>query len=106
MDKIWRIANLYVAILRQIYLTHQFSHWTTSGEAFYSDHLVFERLYKSAQEDADLAAEKMIGLFGLDGVDYNLQKEFMSQLANKYAELSNSPVELSLKIEKDFLKFS
>lgn len=106
MEKVWQISNLYVATIRQMYLIHQFSHWTSRGEAFYSDHLVFERLYRSAAEDADMAAEKMIGLFGSDGVDYNAQKDFMNQLAAKYAELDGSPVEMSLKIEKDFLEFS
>lgn len=106
MEKVWQIANLYVATLRQIYLTHQYSHWTTRGEAFYADHLVFERLYKAAQDDADLAAEKMIGLFGSEGVDYDAQRNFMSKLAAKYAELNGSPLEMSLQIEKDFLKFS
>lgn len=106
MEKVWKIANLYVATIRQMYLIHQFSHWTTRGEAFYSDHLVFERLYKSAGEDADMAAEKMIGLFGTSGVDYDMQKDFMAKLAEKYADLNGSPVEMSLKIEQDFLDFS
>lgn len=106
MEKVFKIANLYVATLRQIYLVHQYSHWTTRGDPFYGDHQLFERLYKSAADDADMAAEKMIGLFGPDGVDYNMQRDFMSKLAAKYESLKDEPAGLSLKIEKDFLAYS
>lgn len=106
MEKVIKVANLYVATLRQIYLTHQYSHWTTRDDAFYGDHQLFERLYKSAQDDADTAAEKMIGLFGLDSINYGLQADYMNKLATKYSLLQNSPAELSLKIEKDFLDYS
>lgn len=106
MEKVWKIANLYVATLRQMYLIHQYSHWTTRGDPFYGDHLLFERLYKSAAEDADAAAEKMIGLFGSDGVDYDAQTEFMDKLAKKYASLNGEPHQMSLKIELDFLEYS
>lgn len=106
MEKVWKIANLYVAMLRQMYLIHQYSHWTTRGEAFYGDHLLFERLYKSAGEDADLAAEKMIGLFGAEGVEFNSQRDFMSMIAAKYAEFDGEPAIMSLKAEKDFLEYS
>lgn len=106
MEKVWKIANLYVATLRQMYAIHQFSHWTARGIAFFSDHKLFERLYGSAAEAADTAAEKMIGLFGADGVDYEAQTELMSKVAARYSHLSGSPVEMSLAIEKDFLDFS
>lgn len=106
MDKIIQIANLYVATLRQMYLIHQYSHWTTRGENFYGDHLLFQRLYESAEEDADGAAEKMIGLFGIEAVNFKSQKDFMKQLADKYDAMDGSPVEMSLKIEKDFIKFA
>lgn len=104
--KILQLSNLYVATLRQIYLTHQYSHWTTRGDAFYGDHLVFERLYKSAADDADSAAEKMIGLFGAESVNYDSQRNFMTKLAEKYSSLDGEPVKMSLAIEKHFLDFS
>lgn len=106
MEKVYKIANLYVATLRQMYLIHQHNHWNTRGEAFYSNHLLFERLYKSAAEDADAAAEKMIGLFGTQGVEYSEQALFMLEIANKYKHLDSERAELSLAIEKDFLQLS
>ena len=109
MEKICNIANLYVATLRVIYLIHQHCHWVSKGLGFYGDHLLFERLYKSAQENADLAAEKFIGLFGEDGLDFNAQKDYMNKLLSKYsneADTERKPADLALAIEKDFLAFS
>lgn len=106
MEKVWKIANLFVATLRSIYLVHQNSHWTSKGEAFYANHLVFERLYKSAQDDADLAAEKFIGVFGEAGVDFETQYRLMASIMARYNEFDGDPVAMSLAIEKDFLKLA
>lgn len=106
MEKIWKIANLFVATLRTIYLVHQYSHWTTKGPGFYGDHNMFERLYQSAQKDADLAAEKFIGLFGEAGVDFDTQTKLMAQVMDRYSNLSGDPVQISLAIEKEFLELA
>lgn len=106
MDKCIKVAALYVATLKAISLIHQHNHWTTSGEMFYGEHLLFERIYKSAIEDLDMAAEKFIGLFGEDCLNYTLQIELLSKVLSKYKNLEGEPVELSLAVEKDFIKFS
>lgn len=106
MDKYCKIAALYIATLRAIALVHQHNHWTTRGAEFYADHLLLERLYNSAQEDVDSAAEKFIGLFGDSVLSYDLQTELLAKVLGKYSDLEGSPVEMSLAIEKDFLKFS
>lgn len=106
MDKCSKTAALYIASLKAISLIHQHSHWTTKGKPFYGDHLLFERLYKSALEDLDLAAEKFIGLFGDEVLDYQLQADLLNKVLLKYKGLEGSPMEMSLTIEKDFLKFS
>jgi DNA-binding ferritin-like protein len=106
MEKVWKMANLYLGSLRQLALTHQHSHWTTKGASFYGDHLVFERLYKSAVEDADLAAEKLIGVFGSKAVSFSLQQGIMHKVSQRYASLRQQPVEMSLKAEKDFIVLS
>lgn len=106
MDKCCQVAALYIATLKGMYIIHQHSHWTTNGEAFYGDHLLFERLYKSATEDADLAAEKFMGLFGDECLDYELQNQLLGKVLAKYNNLEGSPLEMSLTVEKDFIKFS
>jgi DNA-binding ferritin-like protein len=105
MEKCEKTAALFVASLKAISLIHQHSHWTTRGQAFYGDHLLFERLYKSALEDLDLAAEKFIGLFGDKYLDYDLQADLIHKVLLKYSNLEGSPVEMSLAVTKEFIKF-
>jgi DNA-binding ferritin-like protein len=104
MRTIEELANMYVAYLRAIYLTHQNSHWITKGQAFYGDHLLFERIYKSSSDNADSAAERMIGLFGSDALDPQLQLQFIHKILEK--SNGDDPMETSMKIEKQFLNFS
>lgn len=106
MDKSNKIAALYVATLKALSLIHVHNHWLTRGDTFYGDHLLFERLYKSVLENLDLAAEKFIGLFGDEPLDYETQADLLHKVLLKYRNLEGSPIEMSLAAEKDFLKFS
>ena len=104
MENHYKIAALYVASLKGIAIIHQHSHWITKGISFYGDHLLFERVYNSAIENADEAAEKFIGVFGEECLDYSLQNELLNKVLLKYNKFSGSPLAMSLAIEKDFLK--
>lgn len=106
MDKCSKIAALYIATLKAMALIHQHSHWTIKGEYFYGDHLLFERLYDSALKDLDLAAEKYMGLFGDEVLAYDQQTELLTKVLAKYSHLEGSAAQMSLAIEKDFIKFS
>lgn len=106
MDKCSKTAALYIASLKAIALIHQHSHWTTKGDTFYGDHLLFERIYNSALGNLDTAAEKFMGLFGPDCLDYALQAELLNKVLLKYKGLEGEPLSMSLSIEKDFIKFS
>ena len=105
-QEIIHAANLVVATLKTAYNIHQHNHWTTKGIAFYGDHLLFERIYKSTLENLDTAAEKFMGLFGDSCLSYDLQADLLNKVLLKYKNLEGSPVHLSLAAEKDFLKFS
>lgn len=106
MDKCCKVANLYIATLKAISFIHQHNHWVTKGDNFYGSHLLFERLYDDVLKDLDLAAEKFVGLFGDECLNYDLQAEFLNKVLLKYKNLEGSPFELSMAIEKDFIKFS
>lgn len=106
MDKCCKVGALYVATLKAIALIHQHNHWTTKGISFYGSHLLFERLYDSALENIDLAAEKFIGVFGDQCLSYDLQADLLHKVQLKYRNLEGSPIQMSLEAEKDFLKFS
>jgi len=118
MDKLFKLVNLYVASLKAIVHIHQHNHWTTKGDSFYADHLLFSKVYESAQEDLDLAAEKFIGLFSSSSVDFDMQNDLLNKILKKYSTIiqnnldsngdvsAEGHVKLSLSIEKDFLKMS
>jgi hypothetical protein len=106
MEKCVKVAALYIATLKAIYLIHQQNHWLVKGNDFYGDHLLFQRIYESAQENLDGAAEKMIAIFGDDCLDYKIQADLLNKLLLKYGKLSEDPVACSLAIEKDFIKYS
>lgn len=104
MERIEELCCYYVALIRAVYLVHQNHHWVTKGDSFYGDHLLFERIYKGAAEDADLAAEKMIGLFGTEVLDLHLQAQMIGKTLEEFS--SGDPVGTSLEIEKKFIAFS
>ena len=99
MEKCSKVGALYIATLKAIALIHQHSHWTTKGAPFYGDHLLFERLYNSALKDLDLAAEKFMGLFGEEVLDYDLQTKLLHEVLSKYSDLEGSPAQMSVSIE-------
>jgi len=104
MNKCCKVACLYLNTLRAIYIIHQNHHWLTNGPNFYGSHLLFQRLYEATAEHIDTAAEKFIGIFGEECLDYSMCNELLLKVLNKYNE--NSPFEKSLKVEEDFIKFS
>lgn len=106
MEKLEKILGLYVASLRAISIIHQQNHWLSKGENSYGNHLLFERVYTSATEDLDLAAEKIIGVYGESCLAYELQTELLGRVLSKYKNLSTDRVTQSVSVEKEFLKFS
>ena len=99
------MANLYVATLRSIYAIHQLNHWLCKGDSFYASHLLFQRIYESAQENADLAAEKFIGVLGGDTLTHDLQADLIGKITKKYSS-EQDLFKMSVKIEQDFIKLA
>ena len=57
-----------LGILRAIHWSHWTSHWQARGNPSYSDHLLFERLYKNLEEEIDTLAEKIVSYYGAEAV--------------------------------------
>lgn len=94
----------YVSFLRALYTTHQTHHWLAKGSNFYGNHLLFERIYKTAQENADLAAEKFVGVFGDEWLNLKDQNDCMHKILEKVED--KDLIKSSLEAEKKFLEFS
>lgn len=104
MNSITDISCYYIALIRSVSMVHQNNHWRTKGSNFYSNHLLFERIYKSAAEDADLAAEKLIGLFDDDVLDLHMQAQMIGKTLEHFSH--GDPIQTSLEAEKKFLDYS
>lgn len=88
---------------------HQNHHWTTKGEPYYGDHLLFERLYGGVTGEIDSVAEKAIGLGSTANVDLVLQTSQLFKLVQGYGMTSTvpQPTELAKRsylAEMNFLK--
>ena len=51
-----------LSVIRAENFIHQAHHWQTRGPNFYSDHLMYERIYKATVKDIDALAERAAGL--------------------------------------------
>jgi len=58
-----------LGLLRAQYWSYQNSHWVARGDAFYGDHLMFQRLYTSLGDQVDTLAEKLVGTYGPEAVN-------------------------------------
>lgn len=70
--------------LRAAYLSYQTSHWQVVGQSFYGNHLLFQRLYKSVQDQADQLAEKLVGYLGREVVDLNQQAKHIAEYCRRW----------------------
>ena len=60
------VAYAELAVLvnatRALAMLHKANHWRTRGNVYYADHLLFDRLSNSVEEDVDSLAERLVGL--------------------------------------------
>jgi DNA-binding ferritin-like protein len=68
-----RLLGNVLGLLRAQRLSYQTSHWQTCGVPYYGNHLLFQRLYESVDEEFDTLAEKMVGYLGIHAVDLKPQ---------------------------------
>ena len=100
---------LYLGFFFFLYLMYQQFHWQVSGENFYSNHLLFERLYNEIAKNSDEIAEKIVGLFGKDAINISEQLSAFKAINDKSIDLDESTfrdyVEKALVVESDFQKY-
>ena len=95
--------------LKYLYALHQNHHWTSMGDPFYGDHLLFQRLYQATVEEIDGLAEKAIGLGSTTNVNLMLQTSQLLKLVTSAGTASMIPTssdlaKKSLMAEMNFLK--
>jgi len=104
MDRVEEVCCYYISLLRSVALVHQNGHWLSKGSNFYGNHLLLDRIYKTAAEDADAAVERFVGLFGSEVLDLQMQSQMIGKTLEEFSD--GSPLDASLEIEKKFIAFS
>lgn len=87
-----------LAALRAQGISYQTTHWTAMGEAFYSEHLMFQRLYESVLGEIDTLAEKLVCFEDDDGVDMVEQTQKIHLLCKEWAK-TDCPIKRGLESE-------
>jgi DNA-binding ferritin-like protein len=59
------------------------------GGSFYGNHLLFERLYKSVQEQVDQLAEKIMGYLGGEAVALTPQLQLMVEATRRWEQVAS-----------------
>ena len=92
-----------LAVLHGIHWNHQTTHWQAEGENFYSNHLLFQRLYEGLPEQYDGLAEKMVSYFGKEAVDQSIIIERSKNWTEKWSKTSE-PIKRAIQAEHDLQK--
>jgi DNA-binding ferritin-like protein len=100
----WSEARKLLGMLRAASFIHQTNHWQTNGQAFYGDHLLFERLYSESQKGIDELAERIVGSVGAEAVDAKGQAMLVQACVDRcFGQMTVNPAELSLIAESGVL---
>lgn len=95
--------------LRAVGLMHQAAHWQTKGPTFYSDHKLFQKLYKNTQDEIDAVSEKAIALGDPILVCPIKSSQIALELLEAFGRACDVPdadklVQLSLEAERGLLQ--
>ena len=89
-----QLQNL-LAVLRAAYETYRTSHWQATGEGYYGDHLMLQRIYEDAEKAVDQVAERTVGYYGAQSVDLSDQAERVRTWSGTFGR-EKCPVKASL----------
>lgn len=89
--------------LQALGIALQSAHWRAAGEASYSDHLLYQKLYENVIEDLDNVAEKFMGLVGDETVIDPIRLLACTSSAAKQMLTSGDIAASLLQAEKNFL---
>jgi DNA-binding ferritin-like protein len=99
----------HIAWLRVLEIWFHHAHWSTRGETYYGDHLLFERIYNGVTELIDPLAEKAVGMCGVGVVDTHTCSKLVAEMLCSYpspsrAEEATMIAATGLALVKDYLE--
>jgi len=107
-----KTQDVFVTILsfaNALHYMYQNMHWKSSGESYYGDHLLFQRLYEGVAEEIDQIVERAIGISGND--DFIKPASNLHKAASILEELMNDDMsskdfsKVAMEAEKKFINF-
>ena len=99
----------HIAWLRVLEIWFHHAHWSTKGESYYGDHLLFERIYNDVSELIDPLAEKGVAMVSAAVADTHLCSKLMAEMLCSYPSPSRAqePTMIAatgLALVKDYLE--
>lgn len=100
--------KLLLSFARALAHIYQHAHWHCANSNFYGEHLLYERLYNSANEDIDQVAERAIGITDDSNAIHPIEDiKYTATIVNKFVSGEFNPenfAEIGITAEKEFLK--
>jgi len=99
----------HIAWLRVLEIWFHHAHWSTKGETYYGDHLMFERIYREVSGLIDQLAEKGVAMAGVKVVDTHTFSRLLAEILCSYPSPSraNEPTMIAatgLALVNDYLE--
>lgn len=89
-----------LAALRAAYMTYRTAHWQASGDAYYGDHLMLQRIYEESEKHIDQIGERVVGYYGASSVDLADQTERVEHWMQRFSK-EGDPIRASLVAAED-----
>lgn len=84
-----------LAALRAAFLTYRTAHWQASGQPYYGDHLMLQRIYEESEKHVDSVGERVVGYYGASAVDLADQTERVAEWSERFGRKTD-PIQASL----------
>ena len=101
--------SYHIAWLRVLEIWFHHAHWTTKGNTYYGDHLLFERIYNDVSELVDPVAEKAVAMCGESVADTHMCSKLVAEMLCAYPSPSRANeatmiAATGLALVKDYLE--
>lgn len=93
--------------MRASYQVYQDSHWTVTGNDYYGNHLMLQRIYEETSKEIDGLAEMMVGSYGPEIIqehrnDTSMWVEVFTDAANPMAGALRAAQEVRMSIDSAY----
>lgn len=106
-EKYVEFFQVALAHLDYLNLWYHSCHWLSKNKEYYSDHLLFQRLYEGVAAEIDPLAEKAVVTSDESSVDRDVHLKLMvekEEMVKKMQKENKDFLEISIALESEFLQ--